>query len=200
MGIGMLFLSCPASSQRNGDGLYGRWDRALTLDIGAGPAVSWIQQDTHVSVASEMRLLVADMGGIAVAGRWAPTDGQYLFVGVDLRPLFPALFFLYLSTWNAFSDLLIQSLYLEIGPTFLLDGKHSVGLGVGFGLSVPLYRPLKTLRGIWLRLGARHVNVTPEYYNTPNSMNQSEWTVLTTLTIRLGIKSHIIGRQTIPGH
>ena len=188
---GFLMLSAPVHAQRDGDGLYGRWDRAFTVGIGAGPSLSLVQGERGAGVSGEMRLLLADMVGIGVAGRWAPQAGQYLFVGVELRPLFPALFFLDWSTWNAFADLVIQSLYLEIGPAFLLDGNQSVGLGVGFGLSVPLYRPLKTVRGLWVRLGARYISADPSYSDTPDLFDRSEWTLSMTLVLRLGIKTSI---------
>ena len=105
----------------------------------------------------ESRFLFADTAGVVLSGRWGPSSGQHLFLGVDLRPLFPALFFLYKQTWNEFADLLLQSIFFEIGPAFLLDGRRSVGLGVGFGLAFPLAAPLTTVRRLWLRIAARHV-------------------------------------------
>lgn len=197
--IGLLASSAPASAQRHGDGLYGRWDRAFTLSLGAGPSLSWIEQERHVGLAGELRFLIGDMAGLALGSRWGPDAGQYLFLGVDLRPLFPGMFALDLSIGHEFADLLIQSLYLELGPAFLLDGDRSVGLGVGFGFSIPLYRPLRTLRGLWLRVGARHVNADTQHRQTIDDVNRSEWTLFTTFVVRLGIKAQI-GRWETPSY
>ena len=187
----LMAFATPADAQRDGDGLYGRWDRPLQLSVGAGPAISWIEDETHVGLAADLRLMVANMAGVVVASRWAPDAGQYLVVGIGLRPLFPMLFLLDLSIGNEFADLFIQSLYLEVGPAFLLDGNRSVGLAVGFGLSAPLYRPLQGLQGIWLRLGVRHVNVDPSFRDTPNDVDRTEWTLFASLELRFGIKANV---------
>lgn|GEM_PF-1256297 len=180
-----------ASAQRRGDGLYGRWDRGLTLALGAGGGATWIDHEADPNVLGEARFLVADVAGVVLSGRWGPSSGQHLFLGVDLRPLFPALFFLYKQTWNEFADLVLQSIFFEIGPSFLLDGDGSVGLGVGFGFAIPIYRPLTTVRGLWLRIAARHVNADPSYRNTELSSDPSQWTLYATFVVRLGFKSNL---------
>lgn len=191
-------FSSSAHADRRGDGLYGRWDRGLTLALGAGPGATWISRDADVSVVGEARFLVADVAGLVLSGRWGPNAGQNLFLGVDLRPLFPALFFLDSQTWNEFADLLLQSIYLELGAAFLLDGERSSGLGVGFGFAVPVYRPLKTtLRGLWFRIGARHVNADPSFRTTPAEVDRSEWTLFLTFVVRLGFKADL-GRWEPP--
>ena len=180
-----------ASAQRQGDGLYSRWDRGLTLSFGAGPGATWLNGKADPNVVGEARFLVADAAGVVLSGRWGPDSGQHLFLGVDLRPLFPALFFLYKQTWNEFADLLLQSIFLEIGPAFLLDGNGSTGLGVGFGFGVPLYRPLTTVRGLWLRIAARYVNADPSYRNTQPTEDRTQWTLYATFVVRLGFKSKL---------
>lgn len=185
-------LSTPAGAQHEGDGLYGRWDRGLTLALGAGGGATWLNREADGNVVGEARFLVADVAGLALSGRWGPSSGQHLFLGVDLRPLFPALFFLYKQTWNEFADLLLQSIFFEIGPAFLLDGERSVGLGVGFGFALPLYRPLrKTMRGLWLRIATRYVNADPSYRNVQPSPDRTQWTLYATLVVRLGFKSKL---------
>jgi len=196
--VGSILVLCSlggtARADRSGDGLYGRWDRGLTLALGAGPGATWIaSRNAEVSLVGEARLLVADVAGLALAGRWGPSAEQHLFVGVDLRPLFPALFFLYKQTWNEIVDLMLQSVFLELGGAFLLDGNQSAGLGVGFGFGVPIYRPLTTLRGLWLRIGARYVNAKPSNRNTPPEVDRSEWTLYLTFVVRLGFKANIAG-------
>ena len=180
-----------AGAQRQGDGLYGRWDRGLTLSFGAGPGATWLNGKADPNVVGEARFLVADAAGVVLAGRWGPDSGQHLFLGVDLRPLFPALFFLYKQTWNEFADLLLQSIFLEIGPAFLLDGNRSTGLGVGFGFGLPLYRPLTTVRGLWLRIATRYVNADPSYRNTQPTEDRTQWTLYATFVVRLGFKSKL---------
>ena len=184
-------FAASSSAQRKGDGLYGRWDRGLTLALGAGAGATWLDRTADPNVVGEARFLVADVAGLALSGRWGPDSGQHLFVGVDLRPLFPALFFLSKQTWIEFVDLMLQSIFFEIGPAFALDGKRSTGLGVGFGFGLPLYRPLKTLRGLWLRIAARHVNSDPSFRNTEATSDQSQWTLYTTFVVRLGFKSSL---------
>ena len=184
-------FAASSSAQRMGDGLYGRWDRGLTLSLGAGPGATWRAQNVDPNLVGEARFLLADVAGVVLSGRWGPDSGQHLFLGVDLRPLFPALFFLYEQTWNEFADLLIQSIFFEIGPAFLLDGNQSVGLGVGFGFALPLYRPLRTFRGLWLRIAARYVNSDPSFRNTPPTSDRTRWTLYSTLVVRLGFKSKL---------
>lgn len=183
--------SASASAQRGGDGLYGRWDRGLTLALGAGPGATWISSKADISIVGEARFLVADAAGLVLSGRWGPDSGQHLFLGVDLRPLFPALFFLYKQTWNEFADLMLQSIYFELGAAFLLDGHQSTGLGVGFGFGIPIYRPLTTLRGLWFRIGTRYINANPSYRNTEPNVDRSEWTLYLTFLVRLGFKANI---------
>jgi hypothetical protein len=141
-------------------------------------------------VIGEVRFLIADVAGVALSGRWGPDSGQHLFLGVDIRPLFPALFFLYSQTWNEFTDLVLQSIFFEIGPAFLLDGNGSTGLGVGFGFGIPLYRPLTTVRGLWLRIATRYVNADPSFRQTQPISDHTQWTLYATFVVRLGFKSN----------
>jgi hypothetical protein len=190
-------LAGAVRAQREGDGLYGRWDRGLTLAFGVGGGATWLRRQADPNVIGEARFLIADAAGVALSGRWGPDSGQHLFLGVDLRPLFPALFFLYKQTWNEFADLLLQSIFFEIGPAFLLDGERSVGLGVGFGFGLPLYRPLTTVRGLWLRIASRYVNADPSFQNTQPTTDRTEWTLYATFVVRLGFKSKL-GRWEPP--
>lgn len=186
-------LGASASAQRQGDGLYGRWNRGLTLALGAGGGATWLDHQADPNVIGEGRFLIADVAGIVLGGRWGPDSGQHLFLGVDLRPLFPALFFLYKQTWNEFLDLVLQSIFVEVGPAFLLDGDRSTGLGVGFGFAIPLYRPLTALEGLWLRLATRYVNADPSHRNTQPTPDPTRWTLYATFVVRLGFRSSLSG-------
>lgn len=189
--LALSSLGASASAQRKGDGLYGRWNRGLTLALGAGGGATWLDREADPNVIGEARFLIADVAGLALSGRWGPDSGQHLFLGVDLRPLFPALFFLYKQTWHAFTDLVLQSIFVEIGPAFLLDGEKSTALGVGFGFAIPLYRPLTTVKGLWLRIAARYVNADPSYRNTQPALDGTQWTLYATFVLRLGFKSNL---------
>lgn len=189
--LALSFVAAPASAQRDGDGLYGRWDRGLTLALGAGGGATWLNGKPDANVIGEARFLVADAAGVVLSGRWGPDSGQHLLLGVDLRPLFPALFFLYKQTWNEFADLVLQSIFFEIGPAFLLDGNRSVGLGVGFGFGLPLYRPLTAVKGLWLRIATRYVNADPAFRNTQPTSDRTQWTLYATFVVRFGFASKL---------
>lgn len=197
----MVAVPSSAEAEGRGDGLYARWDRGATLSLGAGAGASWIENVDKVqaSVVGEARLLFISAAGPVVAGRWGPSAGQYLFTGIDVRPLFPALFLLYAVTWREFWDLFLQSISVELGAAFLLDGERSVGFSYGFGLGLPLIRPKKALRTVWLRFGARHVNVEPSFLNTPSGLNRSEWTAYATLAFDFGVIKHL-GNWEPPRH
>ena len=119
-------FAASSSAQRTGDGLYGRWDRGLTLALGAGAGATWRDRKADPNVVGEARFLVADVAGLALSGRWGPDSGQHLFVGVDLRPLFPALFFLYKQTWVEFVDLMLQSVFLDPQASYWTDHNYTV--------------------------------------------------------------------------
>lgn len=183
-----------SAADTKGDGLYARWDHGLTLSLGAGAGATWLPGDTdapRLSIAGEARLLFIDAAGPVVAGRWGRDSGQYVFVGVDVRPLFPALFFLFKSTWREFWDLFLQSLSVELGAAFMLDGHRSVGFAYGFGLGMPIVRPKKALRTVWLRVGGRHVNARPAFVNTPDGVNRSDWTLYGLLSFDFGLAKHL---------
>ena len=166
----MLLLSsfgASANAQRRGDGLYGRWDRGLTLSFGAGPGVTWLNGKADPNVVGEARFLVADAAGVVLSGRWGPDSGQHLFLGVDLRPLFPALFFpLPSRPGTSLRTCCFNRSSSRLGRRSCSTATRSTGLGVGFGFGIPLYRPLTTVRGLWLRIAARYVNADPSYRNT----------------------------------
>ena len=183
-----------ADADGRGDGLYARWDRGVTLSVGAGAGATWIESDDDspkLSVVGAARLLFIDAAGPVIAGRWAPDDGQYLFLGVDIRPLFPALFFLYKASWREFWDLLLQSVSVELGAAFMMDGERSAGFSYGFSLGLPLSLPKKALRVMWLKIGARRVNLDPNFRNTSDAINLSEWTLYGLLAFDFGVVKHL---------
>jgi hypothetical protein len=180
-----------ASADESRDGLYGRWDRDLVLALGAGGGATVAGGDAAPIVAGEARLRFLGAAGPVVSGAWARGAQSHLFVGVELRPLFPALFLLDLSTNRPFVDLLLQSISVELGPAFLLDGHGSTGLGVGLALEVPLIYPTVFAQGLWLRLDARRVLASAEWASI-NGPTRSHWALMATLVVALGIDAGLV--------
>ncbi len=185
----------------DGDGLYGRFDRDLTIatDVGGGVVLDGV--DPRATLTADLRFRIVDSAGPAIGLRWGPAGDSgsghgHLFVGVELRPFFPALFLLDLSTGNEWVDLFVQSFGLELGAAlFPFDGDFGVGLAVGLSLSIPLLLPSTTqgtFQSIALRLGARRVDATAAFQGTPE-VDRSEWTVSAALSFafaaRLGSAS-----------
>ena len=131
-----------------------------------------------------MRARIVDAAGPVVSVRWSRSDGAYLFLGGELRPLFPALFFLDRSRGYEMRDILLQSLSVELGAAVVpLAGDTGVGIGVGFGVEVPLLPPSRSPLGPWLRIATRYVSANPDYQSGPGA-DFSEWTLYATLSLR----------------
>jgi len=188
-----------ASADGPGDGLYDRFDRDLTIaaDLGGGAVLDGV--DPRGTLTADLRFRIIDTAGPAIGLRWGPDGGSghgHLFVGVELRPFFPALFLLDLSTGHEWLDLFVQSFGLELGAAlFAFDDDFGVGFAVGVSLSIPLLLPSKTrgaFQSIALRLGARRVDATAAFQGTP-VVDRSEWTVSAALSFafaaRLGSAS-----------
>lgn len=205
MRIGALVFALglwPALAQADaGDGLYDRFDRDLTIatDLGGGVVLDGV--DPRATLTADVRFRIIDAAGPAFGLRWGPAGSSgsghgHVFVGVELRPFFPALFLLDLSTGHEWVDLFVQSFGIELGAAlFPFDGDFGVGLAVGLSLSIPLLLPSKTrgtFQSISLRLGARRVDATAAFQGTPE-VDRSEWTVGAALSFafaaRLGAAS-----------
>ena len=137
-----------ARAEGPGDGVYGRFDSdlSLQLDVGAGVVRS------HASAASmvaELRGRVIDAAGLVLAFDGAPSGPDHVFIGLELRPLWPALFLMDASTGHERWDLMLESLGVELGAglTPLGDGL-GVGLSWGVGFEVPLVLPEIFARGV----------------------------------------------------
>ncbi|MFO0694156.1 MAG: hypothetical protein U0230_11410 [Polyangiales bacterium] len=186
-----LVLPTPAAASGDGDGLYGRFDHSTTLSIGAGGGVVRRADTTAGTGLADLRLRILGTGGPVVSGRWGPDAGQDLFVGVEVRPLFPSVFLQSMSTGHAWLDLFLQSLGVELGAGFPLDGRGSIGFAWGLAMEVPLAMPGAVAEGLFLRLGARRVNLSRAYQLTPDDRNLSEWTAYATLAITLGLGNRV---------
>lgn len=182
----LLCLPASARADGPGDGLYGRWDQDFTLEVGLGGGVTFVDDREAASLMAELRLRIIDAAGPFLAARWGPDAGESLVVGVELRPLFPALFLMDLSTGRERLDLFVQSLGLEIGAAFFLDGEVDAGLAIGMGLELPLVLPSQWAQGVWLRVAARRVFAPRDYLNLGDSVGRSEWTLYASLNLEWG--------------
>jgi hypothetical protein len=199
-----LLICLGASSARaegTGDGVYERFDADLTLqfDVGVGILRSG---ESSPSLVAELRARVVDAAGLVVAFDAAPAGEDHLFVGLEIRPLWPALFLMNLSSGHERWDLLLESIGIEIGAglTPLGDGL-GVGLSWGVGVELPLILPETFAQGVWLRLGARHQDVRPSSAGAPKQ-GQDAWLAYVTLALRggldLGLSSWEPARYRMP--
>lgn len=174
----------------DGDGVYDRFDRDLTIaaDVGGGVVLDGV--DARATMTADLRFRIIDAAGPAIGLRWGPADDVgsghgHVFIGVELRPLFPALFLLDLSTGNEWVDLFVQSFGIELGAAlFPFDDDFGIGLAVGLSMSVPLLLPSRTtgpFQSISLRLGARRVDATASFQGAPE-VDRSEWTISAALS------------------
>ncbi len=179
------------------DGLYGRWDEDLVLSLGAGPGLTLGREGdpARAALAGSASARFYGAAGPLVAGAWAPSAPPHVFVGAEVRPLFPGLFLLDMSTGNAFFDLFVQSLALELGAAFLVDGERSVGLGVGVAMEVPLVRPDVFAQGLFLRLGMRRIAASSRF-QTVEGEGKSHYVLSATLVLSLGVETGMENVET----
>src|SRR5690606_11098770 len=100
----VLGAASPLSARAEGAGFDGRWDEDIVISLGGGGGVS-LSGDGAVPVGAAMtsvRYLGA--AGPLVAATLGPDGRRHLVAGVELRPLFPALFLMNLSTNLPFVD------------------------------------------------------------------------------------------------
>ena len=169
----------------------------MVLSLGGGGAIALGSQESAGALVVEARARIIDTAGPLLSYRWSPRFGGHLFLGAEIRPLWPALFLLDLSTHNEWFDLFLQSIGLEIGAVFLplgqpqkTDLERHVAFGVGVAASLPLLLPTRTsgsLRGVFLRLSARHINSSSRFRKLPIRDSTREWMVFATLEISFGI-------------
>ena len=189
--ITLLCLLWPALVQADeGDGVYDRFDRDLTVAADLGGGVVLDGADPRATAIVDLRFRIIDAAGPAFGLRWGPAGDVgsghgHVFAGVELRPLFPALFLLDMSTGNEWLDLFVQSFGIELGAAlFVFDDDFGVGLAVGLSIQVPLLLPSWTngpFQSIALRLGARRVDATTSFQGAPE-LDRSEWTISAALS------------------
>ncbi|MDH5490709.1 MAG: hypothetical protein OEY14_01920 [Myxococcales bacterium] len=144
-----------ARAEDPGDGVYGRLDADSTLAFGLGGGVE-LERGTP-AICAELRLRFLDAAGPLLGLRWEPAQGVSLLGGVELRPLWPALFLSDRAMGRERLELLLHSLGVELGASLALGGVAAWGWFWGVGAELPIVLPSSWARGLWLRLGARQL-------------------------------------------
>jgi hypothetical protein len=183
-----LLVPSGARAEGDGDGVYGRFDHALVLALGAGAGVGLRNGDADLRGLFDARMRIVSAGGPFIS--FAPgADGtHHLVLGIELRPLFPALFLQDMSTGHEWLDLFIGSLGVELGAAFLL-ANGDVGLAWGMSVELPIVTPNRFAEGLFLRLSARHVNGDDALIGVRGPNRADEWLVAAQLVIGFGISS-----------
>lgn len=184
MVVALLLGAAATARADGGDGLYGRFDGDLVLSAGLGGGVT-LGDEGGATGLVDLRARFLDTGGLVLAPQLGPGGALRVVAGVEVRPLFPALFLLGAWTGSAFWDLLIDSVGFELGVAVdrVADDERGVGLMLGFGLDVPLLLPDGDAEGLFLRLAARHVRAGEWDLNGPAG-GASDWMLHAVLTFR----------------
>lgn len=188
LGLALLALApAGALADGRGDGAYGRLDEDLTLSFVAGGGATWPSAgDTQGSLVAEFRARFYDAAGPVVGLRWSP-DSEHVFVGLELRPLWPGLFLMDMSTGHRFLDLTLQSLSVELGAAVTpLGSGRGVGFAWGLGLEMPMGPSDWLPGGFWLRFAVRRVRAPASWQAAPDG-GASEWTLSSALVLRFGV-------------
>ena len=149
-----------------GDGVYGRLDGDISWEAGVGAALLKDQ------VLAEIELALLYYSSVGLRGGYADSFNnsenalvRSAWVSLEMQPLFLSRWFLDMSTGNQFTDLLIDSLALDVGMAWEQVNPLNFGetrallLGASFG--IPLFG---RATGLWLRAGAQY-----RLYDTPVS-------------------------------
>lgn len=177
-----------ARAEGDGDGVYGRFDHALVLTLGAGAGVGFVEGDPSLRGAFDARFRIISAGGPFASFALGADGLHHLVLGVELRPLFPALFLQDMSTGHEWLDLFLSSLGVDLGAAVLFpDG--DVGLAWGLSLELPIVSPSRFAEGVFLRLFARHVNGDGALLAVRAADRADEWLLGAQLVFGLGLSS-----------
>ena len=151
-----LCLPAPAAqadAPREGDGVYGRLDDDVVLSAALGTGAAFFGDGAWVGTL-ELRARYLDSAGVFVAPEVRLYADPRILLGVDFRPLFFARLFRGLSATDEWSDLVLDSIGLDLGVVLVPIGDHTgAGLVLAAGIDFPLAVERGT--GLFLRLGTR---------------------------------------------
>ena len=177
------------------DGAYGRFERQLQVAFVLGGGLDRQVGAWEGTLIAEVRPRWIDAAGPFFGFEWRPVAGAELSLGVELRPLWPALFFLGLSTGIERLDLMLQSFGLDLGASFApLAGGLGVGFCWGLSLELPILPPSHTPWGPWLRLGFRQ-RVAPSTWAMGPSPAQSGFTLFAAFVAKWGADARFAGSE-----
>ena len=178
-----------------GDGLYGRLRHDFFLQLAVGGGVRLfpeVSPDFEIDSEPSWALMVdvrARMTGVAgiIVGTSTSSTHTTLFLGAEVRPLYPALVLQGIITGRARADLTIQSLYIELGAALRFVDTLRTSFGWGLGFEVPLVLPKHFSQGIWLRFGVRHLREARSQRDLGVSTAPAEWLPHISLAMTLGV-------------
>lgn len=138
------------------DGAYGRFDGSLHADLAVGAGVS---EAGDASLVWHARLRYVDSVGLVLRGDHMLSNdaATRLFAGLELRPLFPARFLVNSEFGLEWLDLLVDSVGMELGASFIGPAEAPPRLTMAFGVDVPIVPPSIFGHGIFVHLAAEHV-------------------------------------------
>lgn len=186
MSIALLaLLFAPSAHADDGDGLYGRFDGDVMLSFAAGGVLAY-DEELSGGGTVEVRARYLDCAGPALWGTLRSDGEVRLGAGVELRPLFPALFLIDRWTGNEIADLTLQSIGIELGAEMVSFDDPAFAFAIGFSFELPIVPPSVAGQGVFLRLFARHVLAHGGDPGGPND-DLAEWTFGAVFSVRASV-------------
>ncbi|MCB9602763.1 MAG: hypothetical protein H6721_11900 [Sandaracinus sp.] len=183
-----LATSLGTARAQDGDGAYERWDAYVTVEATAGALAHARDGTWELGPLVELRTRILDAAGPFVAYQWDAAGESTLVAGIELRPLWPALFLLDASTGREWVDLFVQSLSVELGVALTPLGDPGLAFAWGLSIDVPLWLPSRAPgRGLGLRLQMRRIRVDENALEAPDA--DDVWSVGATLRMGFGAGS-----------
>lgn len=179
-----------------GDGAHGRLARDAVVSVGVLGGVRLDGGEAAGVVEAAARARYLDAAGIVVAATHAPgIGGTRLFVGVEVRPLFPARFLMNLASGDEWLDLFVDSIGLELGASVGPLAQRGTGVAFAWGVGVELPLVLPSVwpgGGLHLRLAARRTAARRGDLSGPDG-GVDDWTVLAGLVVRGAVDLGLTG-------